>query len=164
MRLLPLITSMSQIYTPDPNAPPEEYRRAVAASIQDLVAGRRPRDPALSGASTGRLILEGVVESVKVYRLYQQEKMSKVSEVRRWGGESGIVGERVMASGITDPTDMDNALPQTTQVAMKIDSVAGTHRQKNKPATASTTTTSKSMTSEVTTPQKIIWRPIQLTT
>ena len=77
------MASSTQIHTPDPSAPPEEYRRAVAASIQDLVAGRRPRDPALSGASTARLILEGVVESVKVYRLYQQEKMNKGSDVRR---------------------------------------------------------------------------------
>ena len=83
MRLLPPTASSTQIHTPDPSAPPEEYRRAVAASIQDLVAGRRPRDPALSAASTARLILEGVVESVKVYRLYQQEKMNKGSDVRR---------------------------------------------------------------------------------
>jgi hypothetical protein len=110
MRLLPLITSMSQIHTPDPNAPPEEYRRAVAASIQDLVAGRRPRDPALSGASTGRLILEGVVESVKVYRLYQQEKMSKVSEVRRGerdrgGTRDGKRHHRPHRHGQRSPTD-----------------------------------------------------------
>lgn len=76
------MASTIQIYAPDPNAPPEEYARAVTASIQDLVAGRRPRDPALSGASTGRLIFEGLVESVKVYRLYQQEKMSRVEETK----------------------------------------------------------------------------------
>ena len=81
------MASSTQLHTPDPSAPPEEYRRAVAASIQDLVAGRRPRDPAMSGASTGRLILEGVVESVHIDRLYQQEKISKASEME--GKEQG---------------------------------------------------------------------------
>jgi hypothetical protein len=79
-----------------------------------------------------------------------------------------------MANGITDlvrlmmrpdrAVNMAIILPQITQAAMNTGGVAGTHRQKNKPATASTITMSKSMTSEVNTPQKIIWRPIQLTT
>lgn len=86
------MASSTQIHTPNPSAPPEEYRRAVAASIQDVVAGRRPRDPALSGASTGRLILEGVVESVKIYRLYQQEKIIKASEME--GKDQGREGKR----------------------------------------------------------------------
>jgi hypothetical protein len=73
-----------------------------------------------------------------------------------------------MANGIADlvrammrpdrAADMVIVLPQTMQVAMNTDDVAGICRQKNKLATTSMIMMSKSMTSET------IWSPIQLTT
>lgn len=66
----PLMASASQ--KPDPASP--DYQQQVAASIQDLTSGRRPRDPRMSGASTGRLVIEGVIENLRIYRIHKQEK------------------------------------------------------------------------------------------
>ncbi|KAF2636483.1 hypothetical protein P280DRAFT_533584 [Massarina eburnea CBS 473.64] len=48
--------------------------------IQELVSGNRPRNPALSELSTRRLILEGIIEEVKIYRLTKEEKARKARE------------------------------------------------------------------------------------
>ncbi|KAL6710758.1 hypothetical protein ACN47E_007815 [Coniothyrium glycines] len=58
----------------------EEYRQEVQGHIQDLLSERRPRDPHLSQVSTQRLILEGVVEAVKSYRLHKEEKVQMAKE------------------------------------------------------------------------------------
>jgi hypothetical protein len=55
----------------------EEYRGQVQTRIQDLLSGNRPRDPHLSSLSIGRLILEGVIEEVKIYRLGKDEKIEE---------------------------------------------------------------------------------------
>ncbi|KAF2036164.1 hypothetical protein EK21DRAFT_83874 [Setomelanomma holmii] len=73
---------------PDPKSP--AYRMQVARNIQDLLYGARPRDPHLSNVSTGRLILEGVVENVKIYRLSKEEEARKAKEGKKMGkGEHG---------------------------------------------------------------------------
>ncbi|KAF2829665.1 hypothetical protein CC86DRAFT_403011 [Ophiobolus disseminans] len=64
--------------TPDPDS--AQYRTQVQEHIQGVVSGTQPRDPHLSKASTGRLILEGVVENVKIYRLYREEKLMEAKE------------------------------------------------------------------------------------
>jgi hypothetical protein len=61
----------------------QEYRQQVQNRIQDLVSGARPRDPRLSSISTSRLILEGVVEEVRIYRLHKQEKAREAKEERK---------------------------------------------------------------------------------
>jgi hypothetical protein len=58
-----------------PTQESEEYRNQVQTRIQDLLAGKRPRDPYLSAISTRRLILEGVIEEVRIYRLRKEEKL-----------------------------------------------------------------------------------------
>lgn len=94
--------------TPDPAAPPETYRTQVAASIRDRVSGRRPRDPEMAGASTARLLLEGVVESVRVYRLHGEQK---AREAGKKGGErgkrEGRRGRRLGVGGDTDAVLVD---------------------------------------------------------
>ncbi|KAF1924677.1 uncharacterized protein M421DRAFT_95223 [Didymella exigua CBS 183.55] len=72
--------------TPNPAAPPEQYRQQVAASIQDLVSGRRAREPVMSGAGTARLILEGVVENVRIYRLHKEEQARGKEDERKRRG------------------------------------------------------------------------------
>ncbi|KAJ8115923.1 hypothetical protein OPT61_g2544 [Boeremia exigua] len=74
------LSSMASSSTtrPDPRAPPEEYMQAVATSIKDLASGQRTRDSRMSGASTSRLILEGVVENLRIYRLYRQDMAREV--------------------------------------------------------------------------------------
>ena len=62
----------SQHEKPDPDS--LEYQQQVSKSIKTLVFGQRPRDPIMSGASTGRLIIEGVVENLRIYRLYKEER------------------------------------------------------------------------------------------
>ena len=74
---------MAQRQKPDPGSP--NYQQQVAASIQDLTSGRRPRDPKMNSASTGRLILEGVLENVKIYRLHKQEKAREAKEMEEKG-------------------------------------------------------------------------------
>ncbi|KAF1917107.1 hypothetical protein BDU57DRAFT_255823 [Ampelomyces quisqualis] len=71
----------------------EEYRNRVQNQLQDLVSGNRPRDPHLSSVSTGRLILEGVVEAIRTYRLHKQEQVCKRKGERMSGKERGD-GER----------------------------------------------------------------------
>jgi hypothetical protein len=71
---LVLMASGSQSSRPDPATPPDEYRQQVATSIRDLTSGHRPRNPQMSGVGTGRLILEGVVENLRIYRMHQEEK------------------------------------------------------------------------------------------
>ncbi|KAF2130914.1 hypothetical protein P153DRAFT_206619 [Dothidotthia symphoricarpi CBS 119687] len=56
-----------------PDQDSEAYRKQVQTHIQDLMSGNRPRDPQLAAATTGRLVLEGVVEAVKMYREHKQE-------------------------------------------------------------------------------------------
>lgn len=86
----PTQPEQNQYQKPDPTAPPEDYRQQVAASIQSLVSGHRPRDPRMSGASTGRLILEGVVENFKIYRMYKEDKAKEAKgEERRTREERG---------------------------------------------------------------------------
>lgn len=63
---------------PDPASP--SYRDQVDGRLQGLLTGNQPRDPQLRQASTGRLILEGVVENVKIYRLYKEEKAREAKE------------------------------------------------------------------------------------
>ena len=67
---------------PDPKAPPEEYRARVSQDMHALVAGERPRDARLRELGTGRLMLEGVVESVRLYRLYMEERAQEEREKR----------------------------------------------------------------------------------
>jgi hypothetical protein len=75
------MVSGSQSSRPDPAAPPDEYRQKVAASVQDIASGRLSRAPQMSGVSTGRLILEGVVENVRIYRLHKEEKVREAKEM-----------------------------------------------------------------------------------
>ncbi|KAF1852209.1 uncharacterized protein K460DRAFT_392321 [Cucurbitaria berberidis CBS 394.84] len=64
----------------------EEYRKEVQTRIQDLLSGRRERDPHLSSVSKGRLILEGIVEEAKIYRMHKEEEVRKAREQeQRWG-------------------------------------------------------------------------------
>lgn len=67
--------SNPNIEIPDPSSP--TYRTQVQTRIQGLVSGNQPRDPHLSSVSTGRLIVEGVVENVRLYRLYKEEEARK---------------------------------------------------------------------------------------
>ncbi|UPX15799.1 uncharacterized protein EKO05_0006238 [Ascochyta rabiei] len=67
-----------QPYIPDPGAP--AYRDQVASSIQGLVSGQRPRNQAMSGVGTGRLMLEGVVESLRIYREWKEKEEKKRTE------------------------------------------------------------------------------------
>jgi hypothetical protein len=57
-----------------PDANQDQYRGEVQTRVQDLLSGNRSRDPHLSAVSTGRLILEGLVEELKIYRLHKEEK------------------------------------------------------------------------------------------
>jgi hypothetical protein len=72
-------------HTRNPHQDPEEYRIQVQTRIQTLLSGDRPRDPHLSTVSTRRLILEGLVEEVKIYRLHKEDKAraEKEREKRR---------------------------------------------------------------------------------
>ncbi|KAF2256952.1 hypothetical protein BU26DRAFT_546141 [Trematosphaeria pertusa] len=63
-----------------PSPASEETRKAVQSRIQGLLTGQHSRHPELSNLSTGRLILEGVVEGVKVYRLHKEEEARKAGE------------------------------------------------------------------------------------
>lgn len=85
----PAQPEQNQYQKPDPTAPPKDYRQQVATSIQSLVSGHRPRDPKMSGASTGRLILEGVVENFKIYRMYKEGKAKEAKEEERRKRERG---------------------------------------------------------------------------
>lgn len=65
----------------DPSSQPTDpYRVQVQTRTQDLLSGRRPRDPHLSSVSTTRLILEAVVEEAKIYRLHKEEKVREAKE------------------------------------------------------------------------------------
>lgn len=78
MLLTLTLTSMARNQKLDPASP--TYRQEVASHVQGLVGGRIPRDPRMSGASTGRLIVEGVVENMRIYRLHKQEKARETKE------------------------------------------------------------------------------------
>jgi hypothetical protein len=67
---------------PNPKSHPEQYRTEVSQDMQALVAGERPRDARLRELGTGRLMLEGVVESVRLYRLYMEERAREEREKR----------------------------------------------------------------------------------
>ena len=75
----------SQPAKPDPDSP--EYQQQVSKSIKTLVSGQRPRDPIMSGASTGRLIIEGVVENLRIYRLYKEEKAREMEGKKKGARE-----------------------------------------------------------------------------
>jgi len=68
---------------PAPDPASDQYRTQVQDRIQGLVSGKQPRDPHLAKASTGRLILEGVVENVKIYRLHKEEKLREAKEEKK---------------------------------------------------------------------------------
>ncbi|KAF2447022.1 hypothetical protein P171DRAFT_442219 [Karstenula rhodostoma CBS 690.94] len=59
---------------PTPPSESEKYRREVQSRIQNLLSGQRPRHPVLSQYSTRRLIFEGVLEEVRIYRLNKEQK------------------------------------------------------------------------------------------
>jgi hypothetical protein len=65
---------------PPPGPKSEQYRKQVQKRMQDLLSGKRSRNAELSQLSTGRLILEGVVEEVRIYRLRKEEKARQVRE------------------------------------------------------------------------------------
>jgi hypothetical protein len=67
---------------PNPKSSPDQYRAEVSQDMQALVAGERPRDARLRELGTGRLMLEGVVESVRLYRLYMEERAREEREKR----------------------------------------------------------------------------------
>jgi hypothetical protein len=48
--------------------------------MQTLLSGDRPRDPHLSTISTGRRVLEGLVEEVRIYRLHKEEEEEACAE------------------------------------------------------------------------------------
>jgi hypothetical protein len=66
--------------TQTPNQNPDQYRNGVQTRVQSLLSGTRPRDPHLSSVTTGRLILEGLVEELKIYRLHKEEKAREEKE------------------------------------------------------------------------------------
>ncbi|KAL5377522.1 hypothetical protein DPSP01_009713 [Paraphaeosphaeria sporulosa] len=65
-----------------PTTPPDprRYRREVQSRIRSLLSGQRPRHPVLSQYGTGRLILEGVLEETRIYRLNKELKVLKARE------------------------------------------------------------------------------------
>lgn len=65
---------------PDPDPHPERYQREVQSRIQNLLSGQRPRHPVFSRYSTRRLILEGVLEEVRLYRVNQEQEVLKARE------------------------------------------------------------------------------------
>jgi hypothetical protein len=74
--------------TPSPDS--ENYRHQVQNRIQNLLSGQRPRHPLLSQHSTRRLILEGVLEEVRIYRLKKEQGVLKArEEVARMNGQGG---------------------------------------------------------------------------
>ena len=64
--------------TPSPTS--ETYRHEVQTRVQNLLSGQRPRHPVLSQHSTGRLILEGVVEELRIYRLKKEQEILRSRE------------------------------------------------------------------------------------
>ncbi|KAH5044713.1 hypothetical protein HBI70_153650 [Parastagonospora nodorum] len=66
-----------------PSPRSEAYRNQVQTRIIDLVSGNRPRDPHLSTVSTQRLIIEGIVEEIRIYRLDKEEKARREKERRK---------------------------------------------------------------------------------
>lgn len=64
--------------TPSPEA--ERYRHKVTTRLQDLLSGRRPRHPVLSQYSIQRLILEGVVEEARIWRLEKEQQLLRERE------------------------------------------------------------------------------------
>ena len=66
-----------------PSPRSESYRNQVQTRIIDLVSGKRPRDPHLSTLSTQRLILEGIVEEIRIYRLGKEEKKRKEKDKKK---------------------------------------------------------------------------------
>ena len=65
---------------PSPSSDPEHYSQQVQSRVQTLISGQRPHNPVLSKQSTRRLILEAVVEEIKIFRLYKEEKGRKARE------------------------------------------------------------------------------------
>ncbi|KAH7399072.1 hypothetical protein DE146DRAFT_736489 [Phaeosphaeria sp. MPI-PUGE-AT-0046c] len=61
----------------------DDYRIQVQNRVQDLIAGTRPRNLRLSNFSTRRLILEAVVEELRIFRLRRQREMSERAERER---------------------------------------------------------------------------------
>lgn len=76
--------------TPSPRL--ERDRHAVQSRIQTLLLGQRPRHPVLSRVSTGRLILEGIVEELRIYRLHRERQVMREREGD--GGREGVGGRR----------------------------------------------------------------------
>lgn len=61
--------------SPNPNS--EQYRHQVQSRVQRLLSGRRPRNPELSQLSTLRLIIEAIVEEIKIPWLHKEQKASQ---------------------------------------------------------------------------------------
>lgn len=75
--------SANDYYNPTQSNDIEDYRAQVQNRVQDLVSGIRPRDPHLSSFSTRRLILEAVVEELRIYRIRRQREIMDRAERER---------------------------------------------------------------------------------
>lgn len=65
-----------------PSPESERYRQQVQHRIKSLLSGQRPRNPELSNFSIRRLILEGIIEEVKLYRLHKEEQVRRSKQSR----------------------------------------------------------------------------------
>ncbi|KAF9738195.1 hypothetical protein PMIN01_03478 [Paraphaeosphaeria minitans] len=83
---------------PTPPPDPEHYRHEVQNRVQSLLSGQRPRHPILSQYSTRRLILEGLLEEVRIYRLNKEKQVLKAREdaarMHERRGEGGQASSR----------------------------------------------------------------------
>jgi hypothetical protein len=83
--------SQNQHVRPDQN--PNQYRNDVQTRVKNLLSGDRPRDPHLSTVTTGRLIFEGLVEELKIYRLHKEEKSREEVRKERERRRKDTIGE-----------------------------------------------------------------------
>lgn len=72
--------------TPSPDS--ESYRHEVQARVRNLLTGQRSRHPVICQYSTQRLLLEAVLEEVRIYRLNKEEELLRARE------EAVKLGER----------------------------------------------------------------------
>lgn len=79
-----------------PDHESDTYRLEVQSRVQTLLSGQRERNPDLERMSTSRLILEGVVEELKIYRMHKQDQATAKSE-NEMGGDK--VGRRERGKG-----------------------------------------------------------------
>ncbi|OAL56497.1 hypothetical protein IQ07DRAFT_581824, partial [Pyrenochaeta sp. DS3sAY3a] len=72
-----------------PDHESDTYRLEVQTRVQTLLSGQRERNPDLERMNTGRLILEGVVEELKIYRMHKQDQAKAKSEKEMAGDKGG---------------------------------------------------------------------------